>query len=317
MKLLKNKILKAIYEGISGVLSNYTIKYFYRLNVDDYNYIKTNKEPLFNFLNDGYKYANLGSFCGCSSANSLLKNFTIIKIAYINGTIIAVSVYTGYQDGQKCVGMTATTNEEYRELGKQAVIDIIKEDINLEDHFYWVECSGPVEHLYKKYNGTRIPNAYIELFIGNKFISKDEDGYHFLVRYKSPNIDDPDDIIVKKSIFGFNNKQTYDIIKEQLDASIMKQIDFINKSVKESSSIYHRDKYQAAHDIIYVFYDEQCQGVHEFDIKYLNILNNSIKLLKEYIIENPNDERKDKFEIAIWNGYNILDSSEPLELHKC
>ena len=40
--------------------------------------------------------------------------------------MIAISVYTGYQEGKKCVGITATTNNELRDLGIIALKEIIK-----------------------------------------------------------------------------------------------------------------------------------------------------------------------------------------------
>jgi hypothetical protein len=76
--------------------------------------------------------------------------------------------------------ITATTDEKYREIGKYAVIQIIKEDINLVGEFYWTVCSDTIEHLYEKHGGIKIPNDYIELFI-SKYKSLSDDCYHFYI----------------------------------------------------------------------------------------------------------------------------------------
>lgn len=321
MKINETKLINLISESVRNVLIEnennkpYNIVVYKKQNLEDYNYIKEHKDFIYSFLNIGYIAAGLGNYCGCTSSKSLLKNFNVIKIAYYNDTIIALSVYTGYQDGKKCVGITATTDEKYRDLGKNAVIDFVKDDINLYYDFYWSECSGALEHLYKKYGGIMIPNDYIELFIGNKFETKLKDGYHFSVRFKS-SFPDEDDTVITKCIFGFNNRRTYELVKERLNSDIRKRIDFIMNSVEESNNIYKRDKYQAAHDIIYVFYDERCEGVNEFSNEMLTILKNSLKTLEDYIITNPNDTRIDKFETAIWNAHDILDSSTIISIHK-
>lgn len=318
---LSNTLIQVISEAVKNALyeyenienKEYVIKTYTKEN--DYQYVKDNSQKFFNFLDAGYVFAGLDHYCGCSSAKALARNFNVMKIAYVNDVIIAISVYTGYQDGKKCVGITATTDDNLRELGKQAVIDIIKSDINFMNDFYWIECSGAAEHLYKKYGVVMIPNDYIQLFIGNKFDEKLDDGYHFNVKFTSS--DDGDVTTIKKCIFGFNNKRTYDIVKEKLDAPIKKQIEYIMNCVRESSNILvHRDKYQAAHDIVYVFYDEKCHGVNEFSEEYIDILKDSTKILEEYIKDNPNDERVDKFETAIWNAHDILDTSTCMTLHK-
>ena len=247
MKINETKLINLISESVRNVLLEnennkpYNIVVYKKQNLEDYNYIKEHKDFIYSFLNIGYIAAGLGNYCGCTSSKSLLKNFNVIKIAYYNATIIALSVYTGYQDGKKCVGITATTDEKYRDLGKNAVIDFVKDDINLYYDFYWSECSGALEHLYKKYGGIMIPNDYIELFIGNKFETKLKDGYHFSVRFKS-SFPDEDDTVITKCIFGFNNRRTYELVKERLNSDIRKRIDFIMNSVEKSNNIYKRDE---------------------------------------------------------------------------
>ena len=69
---------------------------------------------LWNFFDEGYKYANLKEFRSCISPKTLWKNTSCLKVAMFNNIIIAASVYTSFQGGMKCVGITATTDEKYR-----------------------------------------------------------------------------------------------------------------------------------------------------------------------------------------------------------
>lgn len=314
-----NSIYKKLHESIDNINDNYILKIYDPKNIEDKQYIRENKDVIFNFLNDGYRYVKLGNYCGCTSAKSLVKNVNKVKIAYINNIIIAISIYTGYQSGYKCVGITATTDVNYRKIGVNAVKDIIKDDIQLYKEFYWCECSDSLEHLYKKYNGIPIPNEYIEYFIGNKFELKKEDGYHFTVNYKvyDPETNDTLYKPIDKIIYGFNSKETYDKIISDINSSIYRQIKFINNNISESSPIgLRRDKFQAAHDIIYVFYNELCNGINEFTVDLIKILKGSVILLENYNAENHDNNRYDKFDTAIYNGKDILCSIDILKIHK-
>lgn len=312
-------IYNKLHESVDTVKDNYILKIYDPSILEDKQYIRDNKDIIFNFLNDGYKYAKLGNYCGCTSAKSLAKNINKIKIAYLDNIIIAISIYTGYQGGYKCVGITATTNMQYRKIGVIAVKDIIREDTQLYKDFYWCECSDTLEYLYKKYNGIPIPNEYIEYFIGNKFETKKDDGYHFTVNYKVYDPETNNNLYkpIDKIIYGFNSKETYDKIISDINSSIYRQIKFINNNVSESSPIgLKRDNYQAAHDIIYVFYNELCNGINEFTEDLIKILKDSINLLEKYNKENSDNNRYDKFDTAIYNGNDILSSIDILKLHK-
>ena len=111
------------------------ITYFPKENEEDDVYIRTNRNMLWDFFNAGYKYANLGGFRSCISSRSLWKNASCLKVGLYNGILVAASIYTSFQKGMKCVGITATTDEVYRNIGKNAVIHIVKEDINLVGNF--------------------------------------------------------------------------------------------------------------------------------------------------------------------------------------
>ena len=233
------KNIKSFYEYTSGCYDNVNIPLFEESNLeqenvvyksyypiennDDYIYIRDNAKMLWDFFDSGYKYANLKEFRSCVNPRALRKNTSCLKVALFNDIIVAASIYTPYQEGMKCVGITATTDEKYREIGKYAVIQIIKEDISLVGEFYWTVCSDTIEHLYKKHGGIKIPNDYIELFI-SKYKSLSDDGYHFYIEVPDGDGEMED---VKKIIFGFNSKETFEHIKNKNDERIMKYINRI------------------------------------------------------------------------------------------
>ena len=244
------KNIKSFYEYTSGCYDNVNIPLFEESNLeqenvvyksyypiennDDYIYIRDNTKMLWNFFDEGYKYANLKEFRSCVNPKSLLKNTSCLKVALFNDIIVAASIYTSYQGEMKCVGITATTDERYREMGKYAVIQIIKEDISLVGKFYWTECSDAIEHLYEKHGGVKIQNDYTYLFIKD-YKELLDDGYHFVMEITYSD-DEKED--VKKVIFGFNSKETFEEIKSKNDERIMTYINRItHPTVKESVHI--------------------------------------------------------------------------------
>lgn len=128
-----NEYTKSIYENESTFDKEKIVykTYFPKDNEDDYVYIRDNKKMLWDFFDSGYKYAKFKEFRSCINPKSLLNNTSCLKVALFNDIIVAASIYTSYQEGMKCVGITATTDKKYREIGKYAVIQIIKEDISL------------------------------------------------------------------------------------------------------------------------------------------------------------------------------------------
>ena len=121
---LYNSILKSIDRTIKNVLfeyeeysnKDYVIKEYYKSNQEDFNYVSINRKQIWEFFDNGYKAAGLNGFCNsCFNSDSLRKNFNKIKLVYYKDIIIAGAIYTGRNGGYKCVGITATTNETYRD----------------------------------------------------------------------------------------------------------------------------------------------------------------------------------------------------------
>ena len=212
-------LLCFVKEHVDKSFGQFNIKTYHpKEDKNDLEFIKTNKNSIFDFLNKGYQYAGLGNFKGCANPKSLYNNVNIIKICYDDKSneMIAISVYTGYQGGKKCVGITVTTNNELRDLGIIALKEIIKEDIMCENQFYWTVCSDAIEYLWQKFGGTKIPNIFVSDYLGNKKYELADDEYHFYINIEDENY--------KKIIFGYNSEETYNkvvnYIKNEINSSV-------------------------------------------------------------------------------------------------
>lgn len=286
--------------------------YFPKENQDDYIYVRDNRKMLWNFFDDGYRYANLKEFRSCITPKSLWKNASCLKIALVNDVIVAASIYTSFQKGMKCVGITATTDTEYRNIGKIAVVHIVKEDISLVGKFYWTECSDALEHLYEKHGGIKIPNDYLDLFIKD-YKSKSEDGYHFdvEVRYSDGDIED-----VNKIIYGFNSQETFDTIKRQNDERIMVYINRIsNPTIKESVQVKNMSKEDYYKEVIYVFYCDRVNGNKDYSAETMTILKDAVKYLKQFVNSHRNSINIDEYIDAIENGEELISTSTVMDIH--
>ena len=323
------KNIKSFYEYTSGCYDNVNIPLFEESNLeqenvvyksyypiennDDYIYIRDNKKMLWNFFDEGYKYAKLKEFRSCINPKSLLKNTSCLKVALFNDIIVAASIYTSYQGEMKCVGITATTDERYREMGKYAVIQIIKEDISLVGKFYWTECSDAIEHLYEKHGGVKIPNDYTYLFIKD-YKELLDDGYHFVMEITYSD-DEKED--VKKVIFGFNSKETFEEIKSKNDERIMTYINRItHPTVKESVHIIDMSKEDYYTEVVYVFYSDRINGNKDYSHKTIDLLKEAVEYLKQFIRINKNNNVDiRKYSDAIENGEDLIASATIMDIH--
>ena len=295
---------------------HYKIERYYKRD-DSWQFVKENRNDLFDFFDRGYMFAGLGHFMGCDRASGLYKNSNCLKIATYDGEWVAMSVYTGYAGGYKCVGITATTNPSLRYIGKEAVKTIIKEDIGLTMDFYWVECDGAVEHLYKKFGGYEIPSVYVYCFFQNtkhKPIPIKGDPYGY---YRSFGVDENRQWR-RKVIFGFNSQETYDLVtqkSEQEINDILKEAGYYDLREDESPL---EKKLKIAHKVIGCFYELRYdEGWYDLPDNAIDALSNSINFIKKHIDDNTCPEymlydMQDIVDI----GEEILDTSTKMELHK-
>ena len=211
-------------------MNNYKIITYYPKDYkQDKDFLRNNKSFFWDFLNKGYIAAKLGSFNSCIDENALYKNASCIRIGTINDELIALAVYTDYQEGHKAVGYTVTTNENLRELGKQCLYDIIKMDIDAENEYYWTMCSGSIERLWDKFGGTKIPNIFSSIYLdkkGKQSVIKQllPDGFSFIIKDRFNNEH-------KKVIFGYNSPETFNKIKTYIEKSINNDTESINEYI--------------------------------------------------------------------------------------
>lgn len=291
----------------------YVITSYDAADTADKQFILNHKKQLFDFLDKGYIHAGLDNFIGCDNENALGRNAIYVRIATNqNDDIIAVSVYTGRNKGKKCVGITATTDLQERELGKKALCDIIKLDVNNWHNWFWTEACGPIEHLYIKNNAFIMPKEFAKkiLFHRNDIDYNTNDDYHFRVISKKNGRP------VEKCILGFNDEQTFNEVKEHYEKEI---IDFLNKLEKkkyESKEYNINTDIDVAYATIFFFVEEW----EKYDAMYysqelINRLSKSIKYLESEVKKEDYSGDKD-LKNCIWNGKQTLNRLKPVILHR-
>lgn len=259
------------------------------------------------FFNDGYRAANVGNFLSCLNSKSLKKNANLMKLAYIDNNIIAASIYSGRNGGYKCVGITATIDPNYRDIGKQAAKDIIKYDMDHYDEFYWIMCDKHIKHICERRNGIPIPNEYAHI-VDERLVPDKNDEYRMFIQLS-------DNEKYEKFVFGFNSKELIQEIINKEDNRLLSYIDKIN-NLNESVETYQVDVYDKASKIINMLYDERCEVSGSFSSRILSILKDNVNTLERYVVTNPEDTRCVQFLLDIENGKDVLDSSTVLKINK-
>ena len=244
-------------------------------NKEDEAYINQHADEIMKFMDDGYNAANLGNFEGCANSVSLKKNAIVVKIAFSeNNEWIAISLYTGYQFGKKCIGITATTNPSLRSLGVEAVRAIIQEDASHPLDFYWCECSDAVAHLFEEYGGIKIRNEFVKEYINQEIVPDSwlHDGYYYTRKLRNGKE-------VTKVIFGFNRKETFDKVYAKYKAEIDTQLANLGKGTINEGAFFFTTK--TAQEILGGFYWMTHQGgIGEFPQYYLSMVNQCMTTLK-------------------------------------
>ena len=326
-----NKVIYKIYEEVKHIIFDeitHDTKYIdcgdYYLKIyrpfedeEDKKYISINRRQIYDFLEDGYLNKTGQGFEGCSSSRDLKTKSVEVKIAYATETneMVAVSVYSSYLKGKKCVGLTATLNKKYEHFGKEAIKEIIKYDINFTDKFYWCECSDAIEHYYEKFDGFKIPNTYAQEILNiksekDKPIVLMDDGYHYRRYSKSL------ERYFAKIIYGFNSPDTFNKIIEKETALYKKWLDEIEyKHIDESYQF--PDKMQIAFDVIDFFYRMTHDGVQFYPPYAIEKLKEYVDFVKSELDSNSYYSRytKDEIEELYETGAEMLDYCCVLKLH--
>lgn len=342
MLAMNNELFERIYEKIEKNLehiifeelskyenvincSDFYIKIYRRENTEDAQYISQNAQIILNFMRDGY--ASMSNsienvFAGLQGRTDLRRKWVEAKIAYDkNDNIIAISLYNSFMTGKKCIGLTATTDTSLRELGKEAVKEIIRFDINNHKLFYWCECSGAIEHYFDKFHGFKIPNTYAASLYNNagrasKIVSLSEDGYHFVRSLTVQN----DEYEIEKIIYGFPSQEIFDEMMKTNKYSIDEQLKAIDNSpITEDYEYTHLSDIEKADMILDVFYGEVSDGYNNFSVyamdilrKYTNLVHDAIKSNRHYS-RYTRDDLQDIYDM----GIQYLTLCSELKLYKC
>lgn len=122
-------------------------------------------------------YEKIGGLAGMESKEQLIDETDMWKMIRKNGKILAVKCYTFKRGGRKACYCASNGTDE----GKQALYQMVKDDMKLKGRQAWIEASGAVEHIYKKYGeATPIPAEIAQQIMKDKkFISFNKDGYHY------------------------------------------------------------------------------------------------------------------------------------------
>lgn len=175
-------------------------------------------------------YEKIGGKQGDRTVEQLKAVQTLAQVVYDKGKIIAYALAKKVHSndvGNKInlIGCDQTWK------GKEAMQAIIKYNIDNFKANVWCECSGVIEHWFKKYDGYPIPNQLVPEIIGEPRdkVWFHEDGYHyrrFLAAARGR--------FVQKIMFGFVNDSIMQKTLNQIGYDIMK--DRINGKIHEDDS---------------------------------------------------------------------------------
>lgn len=236
---------------------------------EDKEYIANNIDYIQTILDEAY--AQLGGYKGCINKKHLLKNSALVKIAYFNNAFIAISVYTNYLKGYKCIGL-ASVQGPLHDYGKNAVIEIIKEDIKNWNGWFWAEVSDKIKYYYSKFDGIAVPAEYRNLFLKPTLETNQIDEY----TYEKTVFDaDGDEIKLKKSIYGFNCIETFEEIVNNIK----------HKALHESSISYWENDniLNKAMDNLVYFADSYEYNYTDWPLEDFDLIKLNMKYVSDYL----------------------------------
>lgn len=298
---------------------NFYIEILYRNNEIDFNFIKKYKKDIKAFFDKGYESAGLGSFLSCFNDRSVQKNTKILKIARQKETniILAMTIYNNQgsdiDDSKKCVGATIlkTNNNELKQLAKESLEFIIRQDIKCSTDYYWCECSGVIKHWFEKHGGIKLPNAYLPMFMSEnqmnniKYIKNENFDY---IKIMGSNTEYP--LELKKCVFGFPNKE---VLEKYINDKNLKLDEFLNtlNNLNETIIIEYNELEKHISIINYFYNNFDIENVNIFELtkKEITTLSTSINYLEIFLNNSKkllNKKQKDEINLTHDCGIDIL-----------
>lgn len=255
-------------------------------------------------------YESIGGLIGLKNKDDILKNKNnhIIRIAFYYSKVVAVAIYNKRLGGNKLT-YGGGIKGQFQEEGKIGFKAIIRRDVTSDTEYNWIEASGTVEHLFKKYGGLQVPSKFAEEIFGkNKVRIVDDFHYERIIGGQNK---------IVKAIFGAHDegliervaKEAFDFLYDELvntNAWLANKLkEYHDKEVNEAESKGYGNLYVGYYISIIAdireAYDEF--DIHEFPIDILNILEKSIVGLKKMKSKIPQAQN------AIDNGVRVYNSS--------
>lgn len=274
-------------------------------NVADKHYVKQHISEIWHLLETGYE--KIGGFKGFQSPKDLLKKSPFLRIGYCDNDMVTIAVYNSYLGGNKCVGLSCIKDERHA-IAVKLLEMILKYDITNWQEWVWIEASGKVEEMCKKLNAFNVPSEYAVIYLQN-IPHKIRDAYHYIRKIGGRE--------EQKTIFGFKDIESFEILKSDLNKQINSFLENIyqqpiNEHTSKQKYIYQRyiqkkGKCQIYKDIIdYFLYLHEDELVNELPKESLLILENAIKTLDKMYKDNDLSIDKKIVEMTIENGKELL-----------
>lgn len=268
--------------------------------------IEKYREEVWNILFDAY--SSIGGLLTVPSSISLFNKTDELSFCKnVYGDLSAAAVYSTKRGGKKLIAIGSDGTPE----GRQHARKIIQRDINEQFiGWYWVEASGSIEYLEKKYNGYPIPSMYAAKILD----LKDEDVIIVDEAYYKRQLG-PEGKREwhQKIIFGFKDKDTFDkIITEYFDYyDFREQVNKIGLLESyEWPSEYPLDVYKVLRIINLVLDTCYDMDVTEMPREMYDELEKSVKFLERQNLRNS------QINSCIRQGNYMLNTYTILELHQ-
>ncbi len=271
-------------EQIFKTKDNYIFKiqtYYNFTSISDNLYLKENINQIWNLLLDAYH----NNFLGYQSKRDLIKKSIEVKLGYYNNKLISVSVYNDYKGGKKCVGIGATRESEFlHELGKLSIIEIISDDYEFTEKWYWCEASGKIEDICDTTNAIKILSELVSYILNRDDVST-VDEYHYLTTINKH--------LETKKMYGVKNKETLTLVSTYLKQKNKWLTDYETNPIIENLN-YNRynseiEKIKGVLDFFCDNYDDLC--LEDLNSLLYNKFKEYILLLRKYLSNNKNIDR--------------------------
>lgn len=172
-------------------------------------------------------YEKIGGKQGERTVEQLRSVATLAQVVYDKGKILAFALMKKVHANDVGNKINLIGSDQTWK-GKEAMQAILKHNIDNFKAHVWCECSGAIEHWFKKYDGYPIPNQYVPEIIGEPRgkVWFHEDGFHYR-RFLSA----AGGRFVQKMMFGFVNDDIMQKTLNSIGYEVMK--DKINNKIHE------------------------------------------------------------------------------------